>query len=118
VQTSDTLRHGDVLKEYVLPQMMAGKADWDNLSDEDAVDVGSVEDCRAKCEAQPDCKQYSFVRESRQCKTRVDPRLGKANKGTQSFWLEDRVVDFAQNAPASGTEGWQVGPATRRTQCH
>jgi hypothetical protein len=111
------LRHGDVFKEYVMPQMMAEKADWDNLSDEEAVEVDNVNDCRARCEAKPDCKQYSFVQETRQCKTRVDPRLGKPAEGIQSGWIEDRVLDFAHNMPACGDEGWQVGAATRHTQC-
>jgi hypothetical protein len=100
-----------------MPQMMAGKADWDNLSDGDAEEVDSADDCRARCEAKPDCKQYSFVQETRQCKTRVDPRLGKPSNGTTSGWLEDRVLDFAHNQPACGNEGWQVGDATRHTQC-
>ena len=112
------MTHGDVFKEYVMPQMMAGnKMDWDNLSDEDALEVTSMDDCRARCEAQPNCRQYSFVQENRQCKTRVDPRLGKSNKGTQSAWLEDRVLDFAHNMPACEDEGWQVGAATRHTRC-
>jgi hypothetical protein len=107
-----------VFKEYVMPQMMAGnKADWDNLSDEDAEEVDSEGDCRARCEAKPDCKQYSFVQETMQCKTRVDPRLGKPSNGTTSGWLEDRVLEFAHNQPACGDEGWQVGAATRHTQC-
>jgi hypothetical protein len=108
-----------VFKEYVTPQMMAGnKTDWDNLSDEGAEDARSVDDCRARCEAQPSCKQYSFVQATMQCKTRVDPRLGKPSKeGTQSGWLEDRVFDFAHDMPACGGEGWQAGAATRHTRC-
>lgn len=112
------LTHGDVFKEYVLPQMMAGdKAGWDNLSDMDEFDVGSMDDCRARCEAQSECKQYSFVSETRQCRTRVDPRLGKQNNGTQPGWIEDRVFDFAYNSAACGNVGWQVGPTTRHTKC-
>jgi hypothetical protein len=107
-----------MFKEYVMPQMMAGsKAEWDNLSDEDAEEVDSAGDCSARCEAKPDCKQYSFVQETRQCKTRVDPRLGKLSNGTTSGWLEDRVLEFAHNQPACGDEGWQVGASTRHTQC-
>jgi hypothetical protein len=107
-----------VFKEYVMPQMMAGdKADWDNLSDEAAVVTNSIETCRAMCEAKPDCKQYSFVQATLQCKTRVDPRLGKPDQGTQSGWLEDRLLDFVHRMPACGDEGWQVGAATRRTRC-
>jgi hypothetical protein len=90
-----------VFNEYVLPQIMAGnKTDWDNLSNEGAEQVGSIDECRARCEAQPSCKQYSFMQAS-----------------MQSGWLEDRVLDFAHNMPACGDEGWQVGAATRHTRC-
>ncbi|GAB7326477.1 hypothetical protein MBLNU13_g10475t1 [Cladosporium sp. NU13] len=52
---SDVLTHGNVFKEYVMPQMMAGdKVEWDNLSDEDEIGVSSMEDCRARCKAQPE----------------------------------------------------------------
>lgn len=98
--------------------MMAGvKAEWDNLSDEAEIKVSSMEDCRARCEAQPECKQYSFMQETKQCKTRIDPRLGKQSNETRSGWIEDRVFDFAHNSAACGTEGWQVGPKTRHTKC-
>ena len=118
MQGSDVLTHGDVFKEYVLPQMMAGdKAGWDNLSDKDEAEASSMDNCRAICEAQSECKQYSFVPETQQCKTRVDPRLGKQSIGTQSGWIEDRVFDFAHNSAACGNEGWQVGPTTRHTKC-
>lgn len=46
-----------------MPQMMAGvKVEWDNLSDEDEIGVSGMEDCRARCELQPECKQYSTLR--------------------------------------------------------
>jgi hypothetical protein len=117
-QKSDVLTHGDVFKDYVLPQMMTGdKTEWDNLSDEDEVDVHSMDDCHTRCEAQTECKQYSFVPETRQCRTRVDPRLGKQSSGTQSGWIEDRVFDFVYNSAACTDEGWQVGPMARHTKC-
>lgn len=118
LQNSDPLTHGDVFKQYVMPQMMTGdKVDWDNLSDKDEADVRSIDDCRTRCKAQSECKQYSFVRGTQQCKTRVDPRLGKQSNGTESGWIEDRVFDFAHNSAACGAEGWQVGSTTRHTKC-
>lgn len=118
MQHSDFLTHGQVFKDHVMPQMMEGdKAEWDNLSDEGEVEVSDINDCRAKCEAQVSCKQYSFVQETKKCKTRVDPRLGKQSTGTESGWLKDRIVDFARNMPACGQEGWQVGSTTRQTRC-
>lgn len=101
-----------------MPQIMAGdKTGWDNLSDEGEIEVSSMDDCRARCEAQSECKQYSFVQETKQCKTRVDPRLGKQSDGTESGWIEDRVFDFVHNSAACGDEGWQVGSTTRHTKC-
>lgn len=117
LQSSDVLTHGDVFRQHVMPQMMDGKADWDNLSDEDGVGVSDMDGCRARCEAQLDCKQYSFMEKTKQCKTRVDPRLGKQSVGTQSAWLKDRILDFSRNMPACAQEGWQVGPRTRHTKC-
>lgn len=101
-----------------MPQMMEGdKAEWDNLSDECEVEVSDINDCRAECEAQLMCKQYSFVQKIKLCKTRVGPRLGKPSTGTESGWLKDRILDFARNMPACEQEGWQVGPPTRRSRC-
>ncbi|KAF2224973.1 hypothetical protein BDZ85DRAFT_272954 [Elsinoe ampelina] len=114
---TDTLTHGDIFKDFVLPQMMTGKADWDNLSDNDEQDATSMEACRAKCEVQPDCKQYSFTMQTKQCKTRVDPRLGTRSNGTRSYWMQARVLEFARTAAPCGRESWQVGVATRRTTC-
>lgn len=117
LRLTETLTHEDVFKEYVMPQMMGPKADWDNLSDEDEGEASDVHDCRARCEARPECRQYSFARESQRCRTRADPRLGKQGDGLQSGWMEDRVRNFALTAPPCGNEGWQVGAATRSTRC-
>jgi hypothetical protein len=55
------LRHGDVFKEYVMPQMMAGnKADWDNLSDEEEEEVrqsptaSSIHSCKRPGSVRPE----------------------------------------------------------------
>ncbi|KAF4552690.1 Hypothetical protein D9617_9g024790 [Elsinoe fawcettii] len=45
--SSDTLTHGDVFREYVMPQMMTGKAKWDNLSDKEEPDLSNVAACQA-----------------------------------------------------------------------
>jgi len=104
----DTLHHKDIFKQHVMPQMMAGKADWDNLSDKEEADAHSFEECQVKCEAQPDCKQFSFD-EAGHCKTRVDPRLGKVAMGVKSDWLHDRITQFEKNmAPCGSVGGWQV----------
>lgn len=58
-----------------------------------------------KCEKVEDCKQYSIDGESR-CRTRVDPRLGKATNGVESGWLHDRMLQFEQDMAPCGDEGW------------
>jgi hypothetical protein len=45
---SDTLRHSDVFADLVMPQMMAPRAGWENLSEKvEEGRFGSVEECRA-----------------------------------------------------------------------
>ncbi|GIZ49311.1 hypothetical protein CKM354_001234300 [Cercospora kikuchii] len=104
---TETLLNKDVFRDFVMPQMMEGKADWDNLSDTEVADANSLEECRTKCEVQPDCKQYSFGSATRKCKTRTDPRLGKPSNGTISHWLGPRVQHFEQDMAPCGTESWR-----------
>lgn len=82
-------------------------AEWDNESDDDEGKVDSMDACRAKCEARPACRQYSFSNSGR-CNTRVDPRLGKSLTGVRSGWLQERMSQFKQDmAPCDG-EGWMT----------
>ncbi|THY44426.1 hypothetical protein D6C99_06778 [Aureobasidium pullulans] len=101
------LRHKDVFSEYILPRMGADLVDWDNESDGEENDVDSFELCKQKCETSTACKQFSFSSDGR-CKTRVDPRLGKASYGMKSGWLHDRIVRFEQDMPPCGDEGWML----------
>ncbi|KAI6828681.1 glycosyltransferase family 31 protein [Hortaea werneckii] len=105
--TIDMLRHKDVFTDFVMPQMMSPRDDWENLSDQEEGILPSVDECRACCIAQPDCRQYSFDPDG-MCRTRVDPRLGKARRGFQSGWIEDRIVDFERSMAPCGSESWPV----------
>lgn len=99
------LRHKDVFHSYILPNMSASRTGWDNDSDSDEGIVSSVDACKAKCEEDSQCRQYSFDNE-RRCRTRTDPRLGKAISDIESGWLPDRMVTFDQQMAPCGDEGW------------
>lgn len=102
------LRHKDVFHSYILPKMAApdSGSGWDNESDDDKGIMSSIDDCKARCEGDMQCKQYSFDGEGR-CKTRGSPRLGKAAADVQSGWLPDRMERFEQRDMAPcGDEGW------------
>ena len=90
------LRHKDIFEHYIMPRMMFPRDDWDNLSESNEEAVGSFEECRARCEAQPECRQYSIDAEGR-CRNRVDPRLGMAADGVRSGWVEDRIKAFPES---------------------
>jgi hypothetical protein len=106
-QSTDTLKHGDIFTSFVMPQMMHPRDGWENLSDKEEGKMPSVDDCRSRCLAQPDCRQYSFDQDQL-CRTRVDPRLGKAAQGFSSGWIEDRIVDFERGMAPCGSESWPV----------
>lgn len=101
------LRHKDVFKRYVLPRMSALQVDWDNESDDDEGSVGSIEACRDRCEALADCKQFTLDDDGH-CKTRTDPRLGKAAQGVRSGWIQDRMLQFERDMAPCGDENWMV----------
>ncbi|KAI7489204.1 glycosyltransferase family 31 protein [Hortaea werneckii] len=105
--TTDILRHKDVFTDFVMPQMLSYRNDWENPSDQEEEILASVDECRARCIAQLDCRQYSFDPDG-MCRTRVDPRLGKAGQGFQSGWIEDRIVDFQRSMAPCGSESWPV----------
>ena len=87
-----------------MPQMMEPRLDWDNLSEKEQTGVTSVEECRAACEAEAKCRQYSYD-EAGRCKTRINPRLGLARTGIRSGWIEDRIERFEQEVAPCGNEG-------------
>lgn len=85
--------------------MATPRSDWDSESDVDGGVMDSLDDCKTKCEKDLECRQYSFDSE-RRCKTRADPRLGKAAPGISSGWLPDRMIQFEEQMAPCGDEGW------------
>ncbi|KAH8198317.1 hypothetical protein TruAng_007519 [Truncatella angustata] len=98
-----TLRHKDVFRQYIFPQLAPLKADWDNVSDEVRNEKSSLEECRSICEADDECVQFSISEEI--CRTSKIVKLGqKSNTGsmqTNSGWMMDRVNQFMEDMDAS-----------------
>jgi hypothetical protein len=111
-QNKQLIRHKDIFMDHVMPQMTGVRTDWDNLSDNDEgnANATSVDECRAVCERNSTCRQYSYDQSSGRCRTRVNPRLGIATKGVISGWLEDRIAAFANEMPACEEEGFDNLP--------
>lgn len=81
------------------------QVDWDNESDVGEDNAESVGARRASCEATADCKRFTLDNDGH-CKTRVDPRLGKAAMGVRSGWIRDRILQFERDMAPCGDEGW------------
>ncbi|KAH8668754.1 hypothetical protein BX600DRAFT_510819 [Xylariales sp. PMI_506] len=105
------LRHKDVFKQYVLPQLAEERPNWDNLADIVAMEHATAEGCRAICEYQPDCVQWSLTGHT--CKLGGIIKLGRTKPETSrmtSGWMMDRVQAFMDSQDASCVdEDWITG---------
>ncbi|KNG47087.1 glycosyltransferase family 31 protein [Stemphylium lycopersici] len=123
------LLHGDVFKEYILPQIAARVDNWDNLSmDVEPDEAGPFEKCQLVCEAKADCLQFSYA--AGKCSTSTQAILGESantrcmeyssaaskcikwQEGTQfagsiqSGWIMDRLSQYVadMDSMCSGVE--------------
>ncbi|KAI9803851.1 MAG: hypothetical protein M1825_001731 [Sarcosagium campestre] len=125
-RSSTRLRHRDVFRKFIMPQLQEQRDDWDNLSSDepitleaqdDAVDhknpsptkaAKSFEACRRVCQNQHDCMQFSFV--DKKCVTSRVITLGKkafaAPGNARSGWMMDRVRAFDEGMKPCGDEEW------------
>jgi hypothetical protein len=93
-----------------MPQMTGERTDWDNLNDDgESSNATSIDECRAACEGNSMCRQYSYGQSGR-CRTRINPRLGIATKGVTLGWFEDRIAAFANEMPPCEKEGFDTLP--------
>ncbi|KAL1581953.1 hypothetical protein WHR41_09502, partial [Cladosporium halotolerans] len=99
------LRHIDIFTKFAMPRMKSVKGNWDNLSEDRSMIASSIDECRHKCMADPECMQYSCDKD-KLCKTHVHLRLGRAKPGVTSGWIRDRVVDFAQGMASCEGASW------------
>jgi hypothetical protein len=116
------LRHRDVFMELVRPKIDASVPGWDNMSadkeynahDHSAVENElernawkSFEHCRALCEEQDNCMQFSF--DAGSCGISTSFRLGYAKPQgmMRSGWMLDRVDDlFRSLEEQCGLRDW------------
>ncbi|KAI1870296.1 uncharacterized protein JN550_005224 [Neoarthrinium moseri] len=104
-----TLRHKDVFRQYLLPQLATLQANWDNLSGEVRDEKSSLEECRSLCESEEDCVQFSIAGPT--CKTSTVIKLGRRSHTSgmevNSGWMMDRVHQFMDRMDAScWDEAW------------
>ncbi|KAF2724045.1 glycosyltransferase family 31 protein [Polychaeton citri CBS 116435] len=93
---SNRLRHMDVFIEYSAPNMTSHRNDWQNWSPliEAETEAASIDDCKAICEADHDCVQYTL--DDKGCWLGYDPKLGQPFAGVQSGWIMSRVEQWEQ----------------------
>lgn len=130
-QKSSLLRHSDVFKEYIWPQIQLERDEWDNLSnnveyseqkyaalsDQDKASLSPAEIgapnssqlCRAVCERQQDCLQYSYI--SKKCSLSKTLTLGHQHANTSepmhSGWITARIkMLFEDLDKKCGTSDW------------
>ncbi|KAH7357561.1 hypothetical protein BKA66DRAFT_445594 [Pyrenochaeta sp. MPI-SDFR-AT-0127] len=117
-----TLRHRDVFMEMVRPKIDNSILEWDNMSDEKDYNAHdhssspnefernawkSFEHCRALCDDQDDCIQFSF--DAGSCGISTTFRLGYAmpKERIRSGWMLDRVDDhFRSLEDRCGIRDW------------
>ncbi|KAJ4366480.1 hypothetical protein N0V83_008116 [Neocucurbitaria cava] len=117
-----TLRHRDVFMELVRPKISASVKGWDNMSADKEYNAHdhstaenefernawkSFEHCRALCDDQDDCLQFSF--DAGSCSISSTFRLGfvKPKERVRSGWMLDRVDDlFRSLEDKCGIRDW------------
>lgn len=99
------LLHSHLFKELIRHEIAAPRVDWDNLSEEEQDEpVTSLEGCRARCENDPECQQYSY--RSGRCSTSKTPKLGISSVGVQSGWMVDRIDEATERMGECGEVDW------------
>jgi hypothetical protein len=110
------LLHRDVFKEYIVPGLASKIDGWDNLSiDPKPSDEKSLEECRAACEAKPDCLQYSYA--AGKCSTSTEIRHGnEAEKSCVEYsTAASKCVRWQEESQVGGTvqSGWMIARLSR-----
>ena len=103
---SEPLKHKDVFRTWVLPQMNHTVGDWDNLADEEVEDNARDEwDCRAVCEDKPECVQYSY--RNGRCRISGVPRLGsEKDDRSRSGWMMGRIHRLMKRLDECSDGNW------------
>ncbi|KAF2032930.1 hypothetical protein EK21DRAFT_98514 [Setomelanomma holmii] len=117
-----TLRHRDVFMELVRPKIASSISAWDNMAadkeynahDHSTSDNSfernawkSFDHCRALCDDQRDCIQFSFDAGSCSISTKFTLGYAKPNERIRSGWMLDRVDDlFRSLEDKCGIRDW------------
>ncbi|KAI0019451.1 hypothetical protein F4780DRAFT_446254 [Xylariomycetidae sp. FL0641] len=88
------LRHRDVYRNYIEPNIRPGRPDWDNLSDQEQPSAHSFTECYSVCKSKPECLQYSVS--DGVCRTSSILKLGRASKSASSGWMMGRIDEFTR----------------------
>ncbi|KAL2357405.1 hypothetical protein BJ546DRAFT_308918 [Cryomyces antarcticus] len=109
---SSLLRHSDVFKKFILPQIQREpeRDNWSNLSDVSQKSINSTEECRAICEDQEDCMQFSYSLDN--CRMSTAVRLEHSSSADNSSptvhsgWIVERIGNFVRDMEPCNGEGW------------
>lgn len=102
---SEPLKHKDVFRTWVLPQMNHTMGDWDNLADEEVEDnAGDEWDCRAVCE---DKTVYSIRIGIGAVRYQAFRRLGsEKDDRSRSGWMMGRIHRLMKRLDECSDGNW------------
>ncbi|KAF7185224.1 Glycoprotein-N-acetylgalactosamine 3-beta-galactosyltransferase 1 [Pseudocercospora fuligena] len=108
---SPIMHHRDVFKQYVWPNFTTTRVDWNNTAEEHLPETEGTNrtlgDCKALCEANSTCIQYALGPNG--CFIGRELRLGRANAGSESGWMDARIKDWVKDLDHCGaSQGWSV----------
>ncbi|KAI1323474.1 hypothetical protein F5Y16DRAFT_343851 [Xylariaceae sp. FL0255] len=100
------MRHKDIFWNYVFPRMASQVSDWDNHCEDEQPNETTFKACRAACEADAKCMQFSVT--GYVCKTSSVLHLGReasAAKQVTSGWMMDRIGAYVDRLEAPCAAG-------------
>ncbi|KAF7156372.1 hypothetical protein CNMCM6106_009639 [Aspergillus hiratsukae] len=102
-QNNSVILHRDVFRHFIHPHLKPLQDNWDNLSGEEEV-TESVIGCRAMCESNHECLQYSY--EPGKCRVSKTVKRGVEKAGAASGWMTDRIDAILKELGSCGTTEW------------
>jgi len=105
------LLHSDVFRDFILPQIMAPRDDWDNMSfqkraseEDQRPFVKSIAECESRCRDDGGCKQFSF--EHGKCAMSNSIKRGVRGQGIRSGWMIDRTIGLVDHYGPCRKPNW------------
>ncbi|KAK0266609.1 hypothetical protein B0A54_03350 [Friedmanniomyces endolithicus] len=113
--TDTILRHSDVFRRYIRPNLVHERTDWTNMSP-DLIEHSAriakpieerMADCEAACIAKKTCLQYAVSAIG--CSTSDHFKTGRAFRGVRSGWILPRVEHWTKSMDTCRRRGgWSV----------